>query len=106
MHWSRADGSEAEMTPVRTTPTSAQWLPHPRRVLFRLRPFRPRPRYQSADELNSGRDGADAKVMPVMLTTPEACDQWLEGGLKKALELARPLPAIGLKVVAKGNREG
>jgi putative SOS response-associated peptidase YedK len=43
--------------------------------------------------------------MPVMLTTPEARDRWLEGEPEKALELARPLPESGLKVVARGKRQ-
>jgi hypothetical protein len=46
-----------------------------------------------------------AKAMPVMLTTPEACDVWLEGEPEEALELARPFPEGGPKVVTKGKRE-
>jgi len=43
--------------------------------------------------------------MPVILPAGEAWDVWLEGQTEKALELARPFPEGGLKVVAKGKRE-
>ena len=45
-----------------------------------------------------------AKAMPVILTG-EAWGVWLEGEEEKALELARPFPDGGLKVVATGKRE-
>src|SRR6266404_5447944 len=45
-----------------------------------------------------------AKAMPVVLTG-EAWDVWLEGETEKALELVRPFPEGGLKVVAMGKRE-
>ena len=45
-----------------------------------------------------------AKAMPVILTG-EAWDVWLEGETEKALELIRPFPEGGLKVVATGKRE-
>jgi hypothetical protein len=38
--------------------------------------------------------------MPVILPAGEAWDTWLEGETEKALELARPFPEGGLKVVA------
>ena len=42
--------------------------------------------------------------MPVILTG-ESWDVWLEGETEKALELVRPFPEGGLKVVATGKRE-
>ena len=45
-----------------------------------------------------------AKAMPVILTG-EAWDVWLEGETEKALELVRPFPEGGLKVVATRKRE-
>jgi putative SOS response-associated peptidase YedK len=47
-----------------------------------------------------------AKAMPVILPAGEAWDVWLEGETEKAMELARPFPEGGLKVVANGKREG
>ncbi len=41
----------------------------------------------------------------MILPAGEAWDVWLEGQTEKALELARPFPEGGLKVVAKGKRE-
>jgi putative SOS response-associated peptidase YedK len=46
-----------------------------------------------------------AKAMPVILATTAACDVWLEGETEKVLELARPLPADVLKVVAREKLE-
>ncbi|WP_191058878.1 SOS response-associated peptidase [Geminicoccus harenae] len=46
-----------------------------------------------------------AKAMPVLLTTQEECDTWLEGTTEDALALQRPLPDTALQVVATGQRE-
>jgi putative SOS response-associated peptidase YedK len=45
-----------------------------------------------------------AKAMPVMLTTPEACDAWLTGTVEEAIALQRPLPPAELRIVATGRR--
>src|SRR5271166_1260467 len=45
------------------------------------------------------------KAMPVILTTPNEIDLWLEGGTPEALALQRPLPDDALRIVAKGEKE-
>jgi len=45
------------------------------------------------------------KAMPVILTTPEECDRWLEADTLDALESQRPLPDEALRIVAKGEKE-
>ena len=49
------------------------------------------------------------KAMPVILTTPEEADHWLESDTPAALTLQRPLPDdalhIVLHIVAKGEKE-
>ena len=44
------------------------------------------------------------KAMPVILTTPNEIDLWLEGDTPDALTLQRPLPDDALRIVAKGER--
>ena len=44
------------------------------------------------------------KAMPVLLTTPEEGDAWLDGSLDEALALQRPLPDGTLEIVARGRR--
>ena len=46
-----------------------------------------------------------AKAMPVLLTTPEACDAWLTGSVEEAVALQRPLPPEALRIVATGPRQ-
>ena len=43
--------------------------------------------------------------MPVLLTTPEECDAWLDGSIEEAVAMQRPLPAESLHIVAIGPRK-
>ncbi len=45
------------------------------------------------------------KAMPVILTTPDEFNRWLEAESVNALLLQRPLPDGALKIVAKGEKE-
>jgi putative SOS response-associated peptidase YedK len=45
-----------------------------------------------------------AKAMPVLLTTPEEWDTWLDGTVEQAIELQRPLANDSLRIVAKGEK--
>ncbi len=45
-----------------------------------------------------------AKAMPVLLTTPDQWDTWLEGSLDEAVALQRPLPHEKLRIVATGEK--
>ena len=45
------------------------------------------------------------KAMPVVLTTNEEFDLWLEGETVEALKLQRPLPDGLLTIVARGEKE-
>jgi putative SOS response-associated peptidase YedK len=46
------------------------------------------------------------KAMPVILTTSDEFDRWLEGDTLDALNLQRPLPDDTLRIVAKGEKRG
>ena len=46
-----------------------------------------------------------AKAMPVLLTTPEACDAWLAGSVEEAVAMQIPLPSEALQIVATGPRK-
>jgi putative SOS response-associated peptidase YedK len=46
-----------------------------------------------------------SKAMPVILTTAEEFDLWLEGETFEALKLQRPLPNGLLAIVARGEKE-
>ena len=43
--------------------------------------------------------------MPVILTTPEECETWMNAPMVEALTLQRPLPNDALTIVAKGEKE-
>jgi hypothetical protein len=43
--------------------------------------------------------------MPVIRTTPEECDMWLEALMPIALELQRPLAEEALIIVARGGKQ-
>ena len=45
------------------------------------------------------------KAIPVILTTPEEFDLWLDGETVEALKLQRPLPDEMLRIVARGGKE-
>ena len=45
------------------------------------------------------------KAMPVILTSPDEVDRWLEAETADALALQRPLPDDALRIVAKGEKE-
>jgi putative SOS response-associated peptidase YedK len=45
------------------------------------------------------------KAMPVILTTTEEFDLWLEGETMEALKLQRPLPDDVLRIVLRGEKE-
>jgi putative SOS response-associated peptidase YedK len=44
--------------------------------------------------------------MPVILTTPDEFDRWLEADTVDALALQRPMPDDALRIVARGDRTG
>ena len=44
------------------------------------------------------------KAMPVMLTTPEEYNTWLNAPTEEALKLQKPIPGDMLKTAAKGQR--
>lgn len=45
------------------------------------------------------------KAMPVILTTDEEFDAWLNAPVEEALNLQRPLPDGALQIVARGERK-
>ena len=45
------------------------------------------------------------KAMPVILTTPEACETWMTAPWEQASALQRPLPDGALRIVARGVKE-
>jgi putative SOS response-associated peptidase YedK len=45
------------------------------------------------------------KAMPVILTTAEQCDIWLNAPVEEALRLQRPLADEALQIVARGEKE-
>ena len=45
-----------------------------------------------------------AKAMPVILTSSDEVDRWLEADTSDALALQRPLPDHALRIMAKGEK--
>ncbi|WP_439492079.1 SOS response-associated peptidase [Bosea sp. (in: a-proteobacteria)] len=45
------------------------------------------------------------KAMPVILTTPEACETWMTAPWERASALQRPLPDGVLQIVARGVKQ-
>jgi putative SOS response-associated peptidase YedK len=45
-----------------------------------------------------------AKAMPVLLTTEQEFDTWLDGPVNEAIALQRPLPNELLRIVASGEK--
>src|SRR5580692_7795879 len=45
------------------------------------------------------------KAMPVVLTTRDEIDLWMNAPAAKALKLQRPLPDNSLKIVARGDKK-
>jgi putative SOS response-associated peptidase YedK len=56
-------------------------------------------------EANADVAPVHPKAMPVILTTEEEVDVWLNAPAQIAMELQRPLPDGELKIVAKGERQ-
>jgi putative SOS response-associated peptidase YedK len=45
------------------------------------------------------------KAMPVILTTPDEIDLWMNASAEEALALQRPLPDASLVIVARGEKQ-
>lgn len=56
-------------------------------------------------EANAEVGAIHPKAMPVILTTPEELETWLEAPEREALSLQRPLPDGMLKIVARGGKQ-
>ena len=56
-------------------------------------------------EANAEVGAIHPKAMPVILTTRDELDTWLEAPAQEALTLQRPLPDGLLKIVARGGRQ-
>jgi putative SOS response-associated peptidase YedK len=56
-------------------------------------------------EPNGDVRSVHSKAMPVVLTTPEEIETWMNAPAAEALKLQRPLPDGALKIVLKGPKE-
>jgi len=56
-------------------------------------------------QAQGARKAIHPKAMPVILTTPQEIEVWLNAERANALELQRPLPDYALRIVAKGEKE-
>jgi putative SOS response-associated peptidase YedK len=56
-------------------------------------------------EANKEVGAIHPKAMPVILTTPEEIETWMNAGIADALKLQRPLPDGMLKIVARGEKK-
>ncbi len=64
-----------------------------------------RQHFQRFAEANSIVGPIHPKAMPVILTTTEEFDLWLEGETVEALKLQRPWPDEALRIMARGEKE-
>lgn len=56
-------------------------------------------------EANAEVGAIHPKAMPVILTSPQELDTWLEAPIQEALALQRPLPDGMLRIVARGGAQ-
>ena len=133
--WLRHRGATTSGSPSRTdawflsTPSASSTRPRGRRYLVRARRDPP-PRllrrhwtnWTSVRKVKEGETASDLytflttepnaevgafhpKAMPVILTTPDKVETWMNASPGEALRLQRPLPDGTLRVVARGVKE-
>ena len=64
-----------------------------------------KPDRRTGTESNKEVGAIPPKAMPVILTTREEIDLWLNAPAAQALKLQRPLPDNTLKIVARGEKK-